>query len=345
MPGRRLRVLEVGGGTGGTTASVLRVLDPTTTDYVFTDVGPTFLSRAAERFEDAPFVTFDTFDLEDDAAATRMGARSFDIVVAANVLHATRDLSVTLKHVQQLLSPGGFLVAVESTDYHIWLDVTMALVAGWQRFDDAWRQRHPLLGADRWTAILEEAGFVHAGVWPGASSAASILGQHVLVAQTAADSANDVTAPSAGARSAVPVQTRAAAEPGLSRRLAGSTPLERRAHLLDLVRAEVIRVLRLPPDQSPSSRQRLMELGVDSLMAVELRDRLRSALALEQSLSATLVFDYPTIAAIADYLSTLVEPAPAAVAEFTSERADAIAMLDDDAVAEIVDARLRDLGM
>ena len=80
-------------------------------------------------------------------------------------------------------------------------------------------------------------------------------------------------------------------------------------------------------------------------MAVELRDRLRSALALEQSLSATLVFDYPTIAAIADYLSTLVEPAPAAVAEFTSERADAIAMLDDDAVAEIVDARLRDLGM
>src|SRR5262249_48619427 len=45
-PGRQLRVLEIGAGTGGTTAAVLARLPPERTDYVFSDVSAGFLAPA-----------------------------------------------------------------------------------------------------------------------------------------------------------------------------------------------------------------------------------------------------------------------------------------------------------
>ena len=55
-----------------------------------------------------------------------------------------------------------------------------------------------------------------------------------------------------------------------------------------------------------------MDLGIDSLMAVELRNRLATGLALAKPLTATLVFDFPTIADIAGHLNAIIEPPQAA---------------------------------
>jgi hypothetical protein len=127
------------------------------------------------------------------------------------------------------------------------------------------------------------------------------------------------------------------------------TPGERRERVEGLVRAEVMRVLRLGPQEVPTLRQRLMDLGVDSLMALELRDRLGKRVGLADPLPATLMFEYPSIGEIAGHLCTLLQPdTPAASAApepalSVDQLAETIADLDDAAVAALVDARLRAL--
>lgn len=78
------------------------------------------------------------------------------------------------------------------------------------------------------------------------------------------------------------------------------------AHVLEQAR----RVLGLPAQRAVDARQPLQELGLDSLMAVELRNGLAASLG--RALPATLLFDWPTIDALTDFLLRLVSPEAAA---------------------------------
>ena len=154
----KLRVLEVGGGTGGTTAFVLPVLPGERTRYTFTDISPLFATRASERFAAFPFVDYRTFDLEQDPK--ELAPSSFDLIIAANVVHATADLKRTLEHLRELLAPGGVLVLLEVTRPERWIDLTFGMTEGWWRFTDReLRPSYALLSTAQWTELLPAAGF------------------------------------------------------------------------------------------------------------------------------------------------------------------------------------------
>ena len=70
-----LRVLEVGGGTGGTTAGLLPVLPTHRTRYLFTDVSDIFLDRARERFQCYPYLRFGRFRPRQRSRSPRLFAR------------------------------------------------------------------------------------------------------------------------------------------------------------------------------------------------------------------------------------------------------------------------------
>ena len=157
---RTLRVLEVGGGTGGLTAGLLPVLPPDRCEYVFTDVSTAFVERARERFRGHEFVEYQTLDLESDPRGQAIAGRSFDIVVAADVVHATADLKLTLMRLQELLVPGGVLALVEALPGNRWLDLTFGLTTGWWSFRDLrLRPDGPLLPAGAWENLLSESGY------------------------------------------------------------------------------------------------------------------------------------------------------------------------------------------
>jgi len=128
---RRVRILEVGAGTGGTTASVLPELPAELTEYFFTDLSPLFMAKAEQRFGAYPFVRYQLLDIERDPLEQGFALHQFDVILAANVLHATRDLRRTLHHVQELLAPGGLMVLLENTRAQRWVDLTFGLTEGW----------------------------------------------------------------------------------------------------------------------------------------------------------------------------------------------------------------------
>ena len=91
---------------------------------------------------------------------------------------------------------------------------------------------------------------------------------------------------------------------------------QRQALLLAFVGEQVARVVGAPSARSIAADQPLNEIGLDSLMAVELRNRLGRGLQLARNLPATMVFDHPTLEALTRYLDGILVPqaAPAPVA-------------------------------
>ena len=157
---RRLRVLEVGAGTGSATESVLPSLPADRFDYTFTDISAGFFTQAEARLAStgAP-VEYKPLDIEADPAAQGFDPHGYDIVVAANVLHATRDLAETLGHCRELLAPSGRLIALEGLRRRAWQDLTFGLLDGWWRFADAYRPDHALVTPAVWRRALADAGF------------------------------------------------------------------------------------------------------------------------------------------------------------------------------------------
>jgi polyketide synthase 7 len=84
---------------------------------------------------------------------------------------------------------------------------------------------------------------------------------------------------------------------------------ELRRKVLELVRGTVASVLGYPDARRVDDDRSFTALGIDSLVAVELRNRLESAV--RTRLPATLAFDHPTTTALADFLRSVVAPVAA----------------------------------
>ncbi|MFG2288185.1 SDR family NAD(P)-dependent oxidoreductase [Streptomyces sp. NPDC048595] len=156
---RPLRVLEIGAGTGGTTAALLPLLPAERTRYCFTDVSTFFLSRAQNRFSRYDFVEYRTFDLDQDPLVQGYALGGFDVVVASNALHTARDLRAALRRARDLLAPGGALLAVETHDPRVVTPIFGMLDSAYSRTDTDLRPDSLLLPREEWPGLLEQCGF------------------------------------------------------------------------------------------------------------------------------------------------------------------------------------------
>ncbi|MFF9687117.1 amino acid adenylation domain-containing protein [Streptomyces sp. NPDC014623] len=186
-PGRRLRVLEVGAGTGATSVKVLEALEPfgdRIAEYHYTDLSKAFLFRAEELLKPRyPHVTTGIFNAEHAPGPQGVDLGGFDVVVATNVLHATADISRTLRNVKAALREGGLLLLNEMSRNTLLAHVTFGLTDGWWLYRDAALRipGSPVLSAESWREVLEDEGF-RTGAQP--DTEAHALGQMLLVAES-----------------------------------------------------------------------------------------------------------------------------------------------------------------
>ncbi|WP_171169698.1 type I polyketide synthase, partial [Streptomyces sp. I05A-00742] len=106
------------------------------------------------------------------------------------------------------------------------------------------------------------------------------------------------------------VRPTAAAEqqggPDLAQQLAGLTPVQREQHLLAMVREQMAVILTLDSPDAVEPNRGFLEQGLDSLTAVELRNRLLTITGIR--LPATMVFDHPTPSALAHFIAGRLGP-------------------------------------
>ncbi len=270
---KSLRVLEVGAGTGGLTSFLLPLLSAEQTEYLFTDVSPLFLHAAKERFHEFAFLQTRLLDIGKPLESQDIEIGSYDLVVAGNVLHATPRLQPTLTHVRQLLKPGGWLLLIEGANPPLWGDMVFTLMDGWWNFEDKeLRPDYPLLRCERWLQLLNATGFEEV----------AYLNDDKLAddSQITLYLASTNLTPEAIAKTA-PLMTK---EEERENRVVLTDVVSQR-QLAGIVREHAARVMRLKPaDIEPS--QPLSELGLDSLMATELRAQLGETFERELALNA-----------------------------------------------------------
>ncbi|WP_044373185.1 type I polyketide synthase [Streptomyces noursei] len=168
-PGSRpLRVLEIGAGTGALTAAVLPELPADRTRYTFTDASAAFFARAEARFRDHDIIEYRTLDLDQDPADQGFTEASFDLILAANVVHVATDVHQAAHRIAGLLAEGGLLLGLESLDTDLDSSLFGLLDEYWDCADDR-RGGPPLLSREAWTRCFTDAGFddvQHTGVAP-----------------------------------------------------------------------------------------------------------------------------------------------------------------------------------
>ncbi|KAF2179436.1 hypothetical protein K469DRAFT_596142 [Zopfia rhizophila CBS 207.26] len=170
-----LKILEVGAGTGSMTGSILAPLllhgdkeqgTPRFSRYDYTDISVGFFEKAKEKFAhvyESGRMHFQSLDLENDPAEQGFELGSYDLVVAASVLHATKNVTRTLEHVRKLLKPAGRLVLLELVEPEILRSAFIfGLLPGWWLSTDSrhnYRQWSPGITEEQWSTVLTQTGF------------------------------------------------------------------------------------------------------------------------------------------------------------------------------------------
>ena len=155
----KLRILEVGAGTGSATAFVLPKLPEGSADYVFTDISPFFLSRAQQRFAGQQDLHFTLLDIETARSEGVLPHAEFDVIIAADVLHTATDVPEAIRNLRRRLAPSGLLILLEVTRTVVWSDIVFGLFPGWWRLSGPEaRASHSCLSKQEWIDLLSGEG-------------------------------------------------------------------------------------------------------------------------------------------------------------------------------------------
>ncbi|KAL8721388.1 MAG: hypothetical protein Q9225_001935 [Loekoesia sp. 1 TL-2023] len=150
-----LRVLEIGAGTGATTALILDGLvsafgERMFSSYTYTNISTGFFVQAKERFKSVQSIEYAVLDVSQDPAEHGFELGSYDLIIATNE---------TLVNVRKLLQPKGKLILQELCSSSKWFNFIVDVLPGWWLGEPDGRLDEPYVSPERWDRKLTQAGF------------------------------------------------------------------------------------------------------------------------------------------------------------------------------------------
>jgi acyl transferase domain-containing protein/NAD(P)-dependent dehydrogenase (short-subunit alcohol dehydrogenase family)/acyl carrier protein/ubiquinone/menaquinone biosynthesis C-methylase UbiE len=320
-PAAQIRIIEIGAGTGGTSAAVFRKIKPyrnQIAEYCYTDISKAFLLHAeAEYRRENHFLNCRIFNAADPTAAeAEIMAGEYDLAIAANVLHATANIRQTLRNVKATLKRNGLLLLNEISENLLFTHLTFGLLEGWWLYEDAELRIPgcPGLYPRTWRTVLEDEGF-RSVLFP--AQEAHQLGQQIIVAESDGvvrrrkqpkplAVAPNLNQPDLGR---IPLNRRSLKRSGTEVRsavkvTAGASSPDLTGPMLEarvraLIKEITAAVLKMEEQRIAADRS-FSEYGVDSIVAVNLVNLLNGQFQI--GLPPTIVFDYNNLDQLTKYL-------------------------------------------
>ncbi|MDB6036335.1 MAG: rhiC, partial [Verrucomicrobiales bacterium] len=291
-PDVRIRLIEIGAGTGATTAAIFQAIKPWKSlidRYDYTDISKAFLIHASDRFgKEFPFLKTGICNIEKPPSEQHFDLGTYDILIATNVLHATSDIRRTLTHVKSLLKRNGLLILNEGIEKGLLGSLTFGLLDGWWLYaDDARRiPGSPLLDVSSWKRILAEVGF--AKVFRPLEQAEA-TGQQLFICES--DGVISTF-------SDEPVAPRyATVKPATSENAVDQPDLM--GHVSEVILKHAAQTLRASPENIDRNVP-FSDYGMDSILGVGFIGLINKDLGL--SLNAAVIFDHSSVNRLAKHV-------------------------------------------
>ncbi|MDP4536966.1 SDR family NAD(P)-dependent oxidoreductase [Alkalimonas collagenimarina] len=304
--GRTLRILEIGAGTGGTTAGLLeklRPFAPQIAEYCYTDVSQAFLNHAQTHYvADFPFIKTQLLNIEQPLLAQGVNTGSYDIVIAAQVLHATKSISTTLVHTKALLKRNGVLILNELSERSVYSHLTFGLLDGWWLYQDAALRMpySPGLSSSGWQHCLAAQGFSQS-YFPAPQSHG--MGQQIVIAI----SDGNYILPRQAGSTELPLGVGKPTEQAAQTVPAASASSGQTAHALTQVNSVIMQAFSAAlkvPTESIDPTEAFSDYGLDSITGVNVAQTISTELGVD--LNTTALFDYVNVEQLAQYVVSLL---------------------------------------
>lgn len=305
-----IRLLEIGAGTGGTSLGVFKKISKFSRNiqYIYTDISSSFTYYGERTYgEEYPFTEYSVLNIEKDSREYGFDGNSFDIVLATNVLHATKSIDNTMNNIKLLLRKNGVVLINELTDFKVFSTVTFGLTEGWWLFSDELRIPHsPLLSVDMWKHRLHECGYNNIIVMPGKYERKDAV-QHVIVAESDGCFISSEIRPSASVQKMKPraadkkvIKAETVTNNIRNKKNAPRSMSESSLKELTIcwIKEEFSSILKTDTGKM-NNNSNIGDLGIDSLLIIEIHKMWNKVFP---QFPSTVLFEYTTINKIADFL-------------------------------------------
>lgn len=315
-PAARIRILEVGAGTGGTSATVFQKLKPyqeNLQEYCYTDISKAFILYAQKQYgPDNPYLTYKILNVGAPIVEQEVDAGGYDIVIAANVLHATKNIHQTIRNAKAAIKCNGIILLNEMSGSSLFTHLTFGLLDGWWLYEDQALRIPgcPGLSPEIWQSVLESEGF-RSVYFPAQDS--HYLGQQIVVGEsdgvvrqqlvtveTSLNCTSEIT-PIYAEVNNTPTQSSSLHQKPFIPRVEGSNITDQtvKDKIKDTIIEKLAESLEIDADVIDVDAP-FADYGLDSITGIKLVEVINETLLIE--LETTSLFDYSSVNQLTTYI-------------------------------------------